>query len=312
MDYSTILAATVPVYLTMLVGVMARKAGWLPQEADAGIMSLAVKLLTPCLIFERIVGNPALTDGGQVLLNATIGFGIIAASMLFCHALTPLLGLKRGEGARTFALASGLPNYGYVAIPVIEALFHDKELVGVMFTFTLGVELALWTVGVGLLTGFSKTPWRHAVNPPVIMIVISLVLHYLGAGPHVPEVVHTVTSQLGACAIPLSVVLIGASIGDLIGSERIRWTVALAAPVLRMAVLPFAFIAAGLWLPVTPEMKRVLCVQGGMPAAVFSVVLARHYGGHAATAALVIVSTTVVSLFSAPFVIGLALRWLGV
>lgn len=312
MDYTTILAATIPVYLTMFVGAVVRRLGWLPREADAGIMSLAVKVLTPCLVFERIVGNPALGDGQQVLLNATLGFVLVAASMMLCHALSPLIGLRRGEGSRTFALSTGLQNYGYVAIPVLEALFEDKMLVGVMFTFTIGVELAMWTVGVGLLTGFSKAPWRLALNVPVISILLSLALHYLGAGPYVPGVVHTVTGQLGACAIPISVVLIGASISDLIGTERIRWNVAVAAPVLRMIVLPCGFIAAGAVLPITVEMKRILCVQAAMPAAVFSVVVARHYGGHAATAVLVIVSTTLVSLFSAPLVIGLAMRWLGV
>lgn len=312
MDYPTILAATIPVYLTMLVGALVRKLGWFPREADAGVMSLAVRVLTPCLAFERIVGNPALGDGRMVLLNATLGFVLTAGSMLLCFALAPAIGLKRGEGARTFALCTGLQNYGFVAIPVVEALFGNKMLVGVMFTFTLGVELAMWTVGVGLLTGFGKAPWRLALNVPVIAILLSLVLHYMGAGPYVPGVLHTLMGQLGACAIPLSVVLIGASIADLIGTERVRWNVALAAPVLRMAVLPFAFIAAGLWLPLSVEMKRVLCVQAAMPAAVFTVVLARHYGGHAATAVLVIVSTTIVSLFSAPFVIGLAMRWMGV
>lgn len=311
MDYATILASTVPVYLTMLVGALVRKLGWYPREADAGVMSLAVKVLTPCLAFERIVGNPALGDGKQVLLNATLGFVLTAFSMLFCLAIAPLLGLKKGEGGRTFALCTGLQNYGFVAIPVVEALF-GKLLVGVMFTFTLGVELGMWTVGVGLLTGFGKAPWRLALNVPVIAILLSLVLHYLGVGPYVPPVMHTLTGQLGACAIPLSVVLIGASIADLIGTERIRWSVALAAPVLRIAVLPFVLIAAGLWMPLTVEMKKVLCVQAAMPAAVFTVVLARHYGGHAATAVLVIVSTTIVSLFSAPFMIGLAMRWLGV
>ncbi len=312
MDYATILAATVPVYLTMLVGALVRRLGWLPREADVGIMSLAVKVLTPCLAFERIVGNEALSDPGQVLLNATIGYGLVAGSMFLCHALAPVIGLRRGEGARTFALSTGLQNYGFVAIPVIDTLFHDRMLVGVMFTFTIGVELAMWTVGVGLLTGFSKAPWRLALNVPVVSILLSLGLHFMGAGPRVPAMLHTLTGQLGACAIPVSVLLIGASISDLIGTERIRWNVAVAATLLRMAVLPCGFIAAGAVLPVTVEMKRILCVQAAMPAAVFTVVVARHYGGHAATAVLVIVSTTIVSLFSAPLVIGLAMRWLGV
>jgi predicted permease len=312
MDFTTILLATIPVYLLMFIGGLVRRVGWLPREADVGIMNLAVKVLTPCLAFERIVGNDALKDGSQVVLNATLGFVLVAASMFLCHAIAPLIGLRRGEGSRTFAISTALQNYGFVAIPVLEALFADKKLVGVMFTFTIGVEIAMWTIGVGMLTGFSKAPWRHALSVPVLAILASLVLHYAGVGPYVPDMLHTLTGQLGACAIPISVLLIGASISDLIGSERIRWNVAIAAPVLRMGVLPIAFIAAGMLLPLTVEMKQILCVQAGMPAAVFTVVVARHYGGHAATAVLVIISTTVVSFFTTPLVIGLAMKWLGV
>jgi predicted permease len=311
MNYTTILFATLPVYLTMLVGAGARRIGWMPRAADPGIMNLAVRVLFPCLAFERIVGNPALNNGGQVLLNATLGFLMVAVSMWLCYLVTPLIGMKKGEGARTFALCTGLQNYGFVAIPVTEALF-GKPLIGVLFTYTLGVELAMWTVGVGMLTGFSKAPWRHAINPPVISILASLVLHYLGAARYVPDFVHALMGQLGACAIPLCVILIGGTIMDLIGEERFKLNVAVATSVLRMFVLPFLFIAVGLWLPVSYEMKQVLCVQAAMPAAVFTVVLARHYGGHAATAVLVIVATTAVSIFTAPFAIGLAMKWLNV
>jgi malate permease and related proteins len=309
MDYATILAATLPVYLTMLIGALARWLRWLPREADSGIMSLSIRLLFPCLAFERIVGNEALNDGRQTLLAALLGYGLVAVSILGCFACAPLIGLKRGEGARTFGLCVGLQNYGFVAIPVVEALF-GAQLVGVLFTYTLGVEIAMWTVGVGLLTGLSKAPWRHALNAPVISILIALALHYAGAGPHVPAMLHKLTGQLGACAIPLSVLLIGASIFDLIGTERIRWNVALASPVLRLALLPFGFLLAGRWLPMSDGLRKIMCVQAAMPSAVFTIVVARHYGGHPPTAVLVIVSTTLASLFTAPWVIGFAMNFL--
>jgi hypothetical protein len=310
MNFTSILAATVPVYLMMLAGAIARWRRWVPPEADAGIMNLSIRLLFPCLVFERIVGNAALGDGRQTLLAALVGFGLVGASILLCYAIAPLLGLKRGEGARTFGLAVGLQNYGFVAIPVIEALF-GKELVGVLFTYTLGVETALWTVGVGLLTGLSKAPWRHALNAPVISILASLALHYAGAGPYVPPVLHQITGQLGACAIPLSVLLIGASIFDLIGAERLRWSVALASPVLRLGILPFGLLLAARWLPMSEGLKKIMCVQAAMPSAVFTIVVARHYGGHAATAVLVVLSTTLASVVTMPWMIDFGMRFLG-
>lgn len=311
MSPTFIISATLPVYFMMLAGALMRKFGWLPKETDAGIMSLATKLLFPCLALERIIGNPALSDFRQVFLNASLGFGLVSACIFLSYALTPLLGIKRGEGARTFGLSVGIQNYGFVAIPVIEALF-GKEYIGVLFTYTLGVEAALWTVGVGILTGFNKAPWRHILTPPVLSIIVALILHYAGAGAYVPEMVHKLLGQLGACAIPLSVLLIGATIMDLIGTERIRWNVVVSSAVLRIFVLPWSLLLAAAFLPLSFEMKRIMCVQASMPAAVFTIVLARHYGGHAATAVLVVLSTTVVGTFTMPFVIGFAMKWVGV
>ena len=311
-DYTTILYAILPVYLTMLVGAMARKFKLLPQEADTGLMRLSVNLLFPCLIIERLVGNPEVMHPGRVLGSALLGYGLVAFGIGLSYALGPLIGLKVGKGRRTFAISTGMQNYGFVAIPVITSLFPDKETLGVMFTFTLGVELAVWTLSVGLLTGMSNMSLKAVLNVPVISIVTALLLNFCGAAALIPVPVHTVLSNLGNCSIPLSVVLIGASIYDIWGKEPLQWPVAILSPVLRLGVIPIAFMLAAWLLPLTMEMKRVLVVQGAMPAAVFCIVLARHYGGHAPTAVQVVLATTVVSLLTTPFVIAFGVQWLGI
>jgi predicted permease len=205
-----------------------------------------------------------------------------------------------------------LQNYGFVAIPIVTALFPDKGTLGVLFTFTLGVELACWTAGVGLLTGLGKAPWKLALNPPVMTILFSLLLNFTGLHGYVPKVAHNTFTMLGACAVPLAVLIIGASIADIWGQERMRWSIAVLAPVLRLGIIPVAFIAAAWFLPVTMELKRILIIQGAMPSAVFNIMVAKHYGGHAPTAVQCVLSTTLVSMITTPLVIAWALKAIGV
>lgn len=310
MDFVTVFNATLPVYLMMLTGALVRRFGWLPQEAEAGVMNVVVRVLTPCLAFERIVGNPTLGDASHIMLAAFLGYSLVAVTMIGSYFLTPLLGLKKGAGARTFGLCTGLQNYGFVAIPVLETLF-GRELVGVLFTYSLGVELALWTIGVGLLTGLGKAPWRRVFTPPVFGILGSLALHYGGAAPHIPTFIHSFASQLGNCAIPVSLLLIGAVLMDCVVAERMNWVVAITAPVLRLLILPFVLLFAARWVPMSVELKKVFCVQAAMPSAVFTVLLARHYGGHAPTAALIVVSTTLGSILTITWMISFGMRFLG-
>ena len=311
LDYTTILNAVLPTYLIMLAGAMARKLGLLPREADAGLMRLAVNLLYPCLIMERIIGNPEVSHPLRVLGAASLGYGLVIIGIYLSYALAPLAGLKVGEGRRTFAMTTGIQNYGFVAIPVMSALFPSKEALGVMFTFTLGVELSVWTLGVGTLTGLQKAPWKAALNVPVISILVALALNFLHAETFIPSPVHTVMNSLGNCSVPLCVLLIGASIADLWKEERFNWPVATLSAVLRQALIPVFFMLAAWLLPLTPDLRRVLVVQGAMPSAVFSLVLARHYGGHPATAVQVILATTAASLITIPLTISAMVKWLG-
>jgi predicted permease len=308
LDFFSILSVAVPVYLTMAAGAMARRTGLLRPEADTSLMKLSVMLLTPALIIERVVGNASVMKLGSVLIASGLGFTLVVIGIAFTYIVAPLIGLRRGEDRRTFSVACGLQNYGFVAIPLVTALFPDKGTLGVLFTFTLGVEIACWTAGVGMLTGFDKAPWRLALNAPVITILVSLLLNFTGWHAHVPQVAHNTFAMLGACAVPLAVLLIGASIADIWSQGAMQWKVAVFSPVLRLFVIPLAFLAAAYFLPVTTELKRVIIVQGAMPSAVFNIMIARLYGGHAPTAVQVVIATTVVSCVTTPLVIAWGLK----
>ena len=312
LDFASILSVVLPVYLTMAAGFTVRKTGLMPNVVDAGVMRLCIVLLTPCLILERVVGNASVMQPLPVLIAAGLGFGLVVLGITISYFAAPLIGLQNHEGRRSFAVSCGLQNYGFVAIPIVTALFPDKGTLGVLFTFTLGVELACWTAGVGLLTGLGKAPWKLALNPPVMTILFSLLLNFTGLHGYVPKVAHNTFTMLGACAVPLAVLIIGASIADIWGQERMRWSIAVLAPVLRLGIIPVAFIAAAWFLPVTMELKRILIIQGAMPSAVFSIMVAKHYGGHAPTAVQCVLSTTLVSMITTPLVIAWALKAIGV
>ncbi len=311
LDYLSILSVAVPIYLTMAAGAMARRTGLLKPEADVSLMKLSVMLFTPALIIERVVGNPAVMRLPPVLVAAGLGYALVALGIALTYFVAPLIGLKKGQGRRTFSVACGLQNYGFVAIPIVTALFPDKGTLGVLFTFTLGVELACWTAGVGLLTGLDKAPWRLALNAPVLTILISLLLNFSGLHVYVPLVAHNTFTMLGACAVPLAVLLIGASIADLWGQGAMQWKVAILSPILRLGIIPVAFLLAAYHLPLSLELKRVIVVQAAMPAAVFNIMIARLYGGHASTAVQVVIATTLVSCITTPLVIAWGLKLVG-
>jgi len=107
-------------------------------------------------------------------------------------------------------------------------------------------------------------------------------------------------SWLGACAFPIGLVLIGATMYELIGKERLSKKIALSSLIVRLGIMPLLILAAAKYLPIVTELKQVLLVQSAMPAAVSPIFVARHYGGSPGVAVQIVLATSVLGLLSMP------------
>jgi predicted permease len=204
-------------------------------------------------------------------------------------------------------------NYGYVPLPLALMLF-DQRTAGVLFVHVVGVEMAMWTLGVLTISGGGgRLDWRRIVNGPLIAIVLSLSLNALGWNAHVPKVATTAMHWLGQCSIPMALILIGAVIADHLHEFHSAhgWRVIGASVLLRIGILPLIFLLVTKYLPATVELKRVLVLEAAMPAAVFPIILAKHYDGDPPTAVRVVLGTTVVSLATIPLWIRFGMKFAG-
>lgn len=300
------------------IGAGARQANWLTEEADETLLKLVIRVLLPALIFDVILGDERLTEARNILLPPLVGFGTVVggfavAALVARWAKRPLR-LHQPAERRTFGLCVGLYNYGYLPLPLAAALF-DKSTVGVLFVHNLGVEVAVWTAGVMLVSGdVSGHWWKRAINAPTLAIAAALLLNALGWHVYVPGFVRLALTNLGVCAVPMALLLIGATIADHLRSARLTQgaPVMSGAAVLRLGLLPAAFVAMAWVLPVTVELKRVILIQAAMPSAVFPIVLAKHYGGDVSTAVRVVLATSVLSLVTMPLWLSAGMWLLGI
>ncbi|MCC9606924.1 AEC family transporter [Blastopirellula sp. JC732] len=314
----TILGLTIAVFLVMSIGGTARHLGWLTREADEGMLKLCIRVLVPCLIFRSVVGNPAFDNATNIFMPPLFGFLSVAAGTLIAAWIGRVTGRFTGMlDAKTyssFGVCVGIFNYGFVPLPLVENLF-GKDALGVLFLHNVGVELAIWTICVGLVAGgLSKGWWKHVANPPSITIVVALAVNFLGLGPYIPEMILQVMKTLSTAAIPMMMLLIGANFFDQItggdatnGKSESFWGTAGLAVLLRCGIFPVFYLMAAAMLPISRELKQVAAIEAAMPAAVFPIVLTRLYGGEPRIALRVTIATTVVGLVTIPLWISSAI-----
>lgn len=304
--------AALPVYLIMAVGPILRRTGALTPEMDKGVMSACVHLFFPCLILDKVLGAEVLRDIHVVATSMGVGFCLILVATAIAWFAGPLIGLGRGSGRRTFAVVGGLQNYGYVAIPLVAYLFPSDDVMAVLFIHNLGVELAMWTLGLMLLSGAPKPCPKVFLKGPILAVGIGLFFVLTGLDHYVPSVVEQSLTMLGACAIPVSLLLVGTVVYDLFGKVKFDWKIGIGGIMVRLIVLTVLFLAVAKFIPMPVELQQVLVVQSALPSAMFPIVLSRHYGGQTDVAVIVVIATTVASLATMPLAISLGKVWVGV
>lgn len=313
MSYGQLFLIILPVFAMIAIGVGLRRAQWITEAAEDSLFNLVIKITFPCLIFESVANNPALHEPRNVLLPPLLGFGLTLLSLVVAWYVARALGLTLGHGLRTFTLAVGLNNYGYLPLPLMDAMFGPESR-AVLLLHNTGVEAALWTGGILVVTGLSpREGWRKLINAPVISLLVALVANLTGAAVYVPSVVMNLIHGFGVCAVPLGLLMTGVSIQPHLADPKqlVNPRVTLTAWLLRLAVLPWLFLLTARYLPCSVELKRVLVVQAAMPSGVISIIIARVYGGQPLVAVQIMLGTTALALFTIPFWIRFGLSFAG-
>lgn len=312
--YFQLLMLVVPVFAIIGVGVVVRRVHWIEGEAETSLIRLAVNVCYPCLIFESVAGNAALREPGNLVLPPLVGFGVTVLGIRVGLLVARAIGLQVGTGLRTFALAVGITNYGYLPLPIMAGIWGADSR-AVLMVHNVGVEVALWTVGLLTLSGESlRDGWRRVLSPVAITLALAVACNLSGLTPHLPKVLTDTIHSLGACGIPLGLIMTGVSLASFVDRPRELFDakVSIAAALLRLGALPVAMLLLAKFLPCSVELKRVIVVQAAMPTAMVPVILARLYGGHPQTAVQIIFGTTAVGILTIPLWLRAGLAWVGV
>lgn len=314
-SFPSLLGIVAPVFAVIAAGLALRRVEWLTAEADESLLRTTVNFLLPCFIADTILGNRMLVRAENLLVPPLIGFAGVIAGFALAALAAKLLKLPP-RTTRAFTFATGLQNYGYLPLPLVLALF-PRDTAGVLFTHNLGVEIALWTVGMWILGGTrGRELWRKIFNVPLCALLASLGLNALHAANWLPPFVLSALHLVAQSAIPLALLLTGAMLADLLTQENPgalfgQKRVLAVAGVVRLALVPLLLLALGRWLPLSRELRQILIVQAAMPSAMMPIILTRHYGADSTIAVGIVLATTVVSLVTIPAWLRFGTWWLG-
>ncbi len=265
----------------------------LPYDSNF-VSALVFNLGTPLLVFYTLTNIKVDPTAFGIMAFATAA--AMAAFALISYVVLRLARLER----RTYWSVVMMPNTGNVGLPLCLLAFGDEGLAFAIIVYSI-VSMCQFTVGVGLNAGTFSL--REFARVPLIYAVAAALV-FLLTGTKPPLWIANSTKLIGQMAIPLMIVTLGVSLAKLKVTSLPR-SFMLSLVRFAMGLGVGVGLAEVLGLEGTP--RGVLILQCAMPAAVFNYMLAARYGNNPDEVAGVIVTSTLFSFLTLPFLLSFLL-----
>jgi len=269
------------------------------------IKAFASFLLYVCQPALSIYSLDSVDCTPEILGNMGIFFGVTLVGQVLIIALYCLIFKKKlSESAhRICAVAGACGNVGFLGIPLLEQLLPDHpEALVYSAAFSISMNIIAWTLGLALMTGSRKYVSVKAlfINPATIAFILAFPLFLFGI--KLPERLSEYIEVLGRMSTVVCMTVLGMRLAlkKLIGVfANARIYLAAAS---KLFVFPSLVTLLFLPIPVDPAVKASAAVLCACPTAAMIHSLSETHGGDSATAADVVLSSSIFCIVTIPLI----------
>jgi hypothetical protein len=250
-------------------------------------------VLFPALLFGAILRHPVQLS--EVLPLAASGLAVMAAGIMLAYALLLWPAVDRrlhATGAQTaFRFNS------YIGLALAERLAGTQGVAWTGLLLSLCVPLANVAAVWPLARHGGQGTLRELLRNPLIIATVAGLACNL-AGLKLPELAMTTLNRIGAAALPLGLMAVGA--GLRLGALREAPRLAAALLAIRHVLLPAFALALVIGLALPPAQQAVVVAFAALPTASSAYVLAVRMGGHGGYAAGLVTVSTLIGMVALP------------
>lgn len=303
----SILGALLPIFSLIALGYAFRRAGFPGDGFWPPLERLIYFVLFPALLVDRLANAELGMFAFGPFVAALIGAVLLVGALSFLTKRLPGMS-DAGFGA----VFMGAVRFNtYVGIGAAGAVWGEAGLTVAALVLAIWVPLvnflSVWVLLRHGDTGSkAPMPWARlvagiATNPLILACVFGAAVNLTGLG--LPFAIDRLVAVLGAAALPLGLLAVGAGL-EFVAVRRGGRALPLAV-VLKLLVLPLFVLAALRILDISGLGATVALLIAGLPTAPSSYILARQLGGDARLLAGIIAIQTALSMVTLPLILTL-------
>lgn len=300
-SFISMLNSQLVLFVYIFAGVYAKKKGIITDSVKQKLTSLVLKISLPCMIFNSF--NRVLTP--EILKKTAMAFVVAACIALLSFVLGKFIyNMFPEEKRKILEYTTLVNNSGFLGMPLVQGVFGDEGLLYASI-FIIPNRIMMWTAGLSIFTQSDfKTKMKNILlNPCIITVYLGLARRILNIP--FPAFLDTAIGKIGGITSPLSMMIIGSMMVGVSWKTMLEPAIFYLAAV-RLIFLPLVALGVMKLMHFDPLLSGVSLILTGMPAGSTAALLATQYGADEGFASRCIISTTLMSLFTAPLLMLLA------
>ena len=303
MEIGLIVSKMFMLLILLIIGYVCAKLNVTTKEFNKVASKVAINVFFFAMIISSVANKEIPMTGSELTFGIAMMFVFILISLVLAVLTPRVFRIKDGD-IGMYELLIGFMNTAFIGYPVIQAMYGEES---VFFAATSGIpfNLAIYTIGIIMLNknrnDGAKLNFKNILTPPLIATVISIFIFAFKIP--VPSIIDEACDLMAGAAIPLSMFVVGSSLGDVPLKEAFSDKRMYLLSFVRLIVCP-----AVVWLLLKPfvsnsVMLGTIVILASTPMPVIATILGIQYGRDGVESSKGIFLSTVLSMVTMPAII---------
>ena len=303
MEIGLIVSKMVELLVLIIIGYICAKLNITTKESNKVISRITINIFFFAMIISSVANKEIPMSGGELAFGIGMMFVFMLISLVLAVLTPRIFRIKDGD-VGMYEMMVGFMNTAFIGFPIIQAMYGEES---VFFAATSGIpfNLAIYTIGIFILNknrnDGTKLDFKNIFTPPLIATLISIVIFSFKI--HLPAIVDETLDLMAGAAIPLSMFVVGASLGDVSLKDAFTDKRMYLLSFVRLIICPLL-----VWLllkPIisNPIMLGTIVILASTPTAVVVTIIGIQYGRDGVESSKGVFLSTALSLITMPMII---------
>lgn len=303
MELSTLLGKMLVFAVLMLIGYLMARRGVIGPAFTRTASSLVLNVFMVGTILNSMISTGAERDLSNLPEIILMTFMMTLIGYATAWLVTRLVRIEPAN-APSFEILMGVGNSMFIALPIAGALY-GAYAVFIVSLSCIPFNMFLYSYGVWRIRGKDSGQLRvkDMFSIPLIATLLGLLILLLNLS--VPKVIVDIFSSLSGATMPMSMMVIGASLGSVSLLDAFRNPKLAILSAVRLILIPILTWVICRFLTDDPVLLMTCMIIAASPSAVIVSVIAIQYGRDGVFASEAVQHSTICSIVTIPLLIQL-------